>query len=90
MNVKELVDAVAEKTGNTKADVRAILNATGEVAADALQKGEEVTLPGLGKFKTKVTAERTGRNPKTGEELRIPSRKAVKFTAATALKDALN
>lgn len=90
MNVKELVDAVAEKLNLPKTVVRTFLDSTVEVAADALQKGEEVTLPGLGKFKTKVTAERTGRNPKTGEELRIPSRKAVKFTAATALKDALN
>lgn len=90
MNVKELVDAVAEKTGNTKADVRAILDATGEVVTAELYLGGEATLPGLGKLKTKQTTERTGRNPKTGEELRIPSRKAVKFTAATALKDALN
>lgn len=90
MNMKELVDAVAEKTGNTKADVRAILDATGEAITSALKAGEEATLLGLGKLKTKQTTERNGRNPATGEELRIPARTAVKFAAATALKDALN
>lgn len=90
MNVKELVSAVAETTGQSQASVRAVLDAAADAITASLHGGEEATLPGLGKLKTKQTTERNGRNPATGEELRIPARTAVKFAAATALKDALN
>jgi DNA-binding protein HU-beta len=54
-----------------------------------LQQGGEVTLPGLGKLKTKQSAARTGRNPHSGEEINIPAKTGVKFVAAKALKDAV-
>ncbi len=89
MNKQELINAVAEQTGETKATVTKVLEAMSEVATASLQAGDEVMLHGLGKLKTKESAARTGRNPATGEEIDIPAKTTVKFTAAKALKDAV-
>lgn len=90
MNKQELIDAIAASTGETKRSVTAILEALSEQTTAALQSGEEVTLHGLGKLKPVDKAARTGRNPQTGEPVAIEARTNVKFTAAKALKDALN
>lgn len=89
MNKQEMINAVAENTGETKATVTKVLESMADIAQGALNGGEEVTLHGLGKLKTKQSAARIGRNPATGEALDIPAKVAVKFTAAKALKDAV-
>lgn len=89
MNKQELIDAVADETDLAKATVSRVLDAQAELATLVLQQGGEVTLPGLGKLKTKQSAARTGRNPHTGEEIDIPAKTSVKLVVAKALKDAV-
>ncbi|MEO6917643.1 MAG: HU family DNA-binding protein [Collimonas sp.] len=89
MNQAELIVAVSDKTGFAKSDIEHILKATGDAAQAALAGNDEVTLPGIGKLKTKVTAARTGRNPKTGEALEISAKTKAVFVSAKALKDAI-
>lgn len=90
MNQAELVAAVTAKTDLSKKQTETLLKIVGDVVTDALAGGDEVTFPGLGKLSVKTTAARKGRNPATGAEINIPAKKAPKFTAAKALKDALN
>lgn len=90
MNQAELVAAVTEKTDLSKKQTETLLKIVGDVVTDALVNGDEVTFPGLGKLSVKETAARKGRNPATGAEINIPAKKAPKFSAAKALKDALN
>lgn len=93
MNQGELVDELAEVTELTKADVKRVLDAQADVITKYLAKAREgddgISLPGLGKFKAKKRAARTGRNPQTGEELKIPARKVPTFSASKGLKDAV-
>lgn len=89
MNQAELTFAVAESTGVAKSVVETVLKATGDAARASLAIGEEFTLPGIGKLKVKRTTARTGRNPKTGDEIEIPAKNKPVFTAAKALKDAV-
>lgn len=84
-----LIDFISNKAGASKAETTRILDALGDVVGDLLNEGNEVTLPGIGKLTVKEKAARTGRNPKTGEPIEIPARKAAHFSAAKALKDAL-
>ena len=86
---KELIDALAERTQQPKKVAEAFIDALGDAVHESLGKGEEVILPGLGKFSVKDKPARTGRNPATGETIQIPARKAPAFIAAKALKDAL-
>ncbi len=93
MNQAELINAIAaniSNTGTSKAAIKFVLDAQAEVAQAELKRGNEVTLPGLGKLFVKETAARKGRNPATGAEIDIPAKKAPKFSAAKALKDAVN
>ena len=89
MTKKELVDVIAAKTEMTKKDSETALNAVVEAIKEALVKGEEIRLIGFGTFSVKDTAARTGRNPKTGEEIKIPAGKKVAFKASKELKEAL-
>jgi len=89
MNQSELTAKVAAISGETKKATEAVLKATADVIASALQEGGEVTLPGLGKLYVKERAAREGRNPKTGETIAIPAGKSPGFKAAKALKDAI-
>ena len=89
MNQAELISAIAGDTGHSKTDVKFILDELAAKATHALNQGDEVTLPGIGKLKPVEKPARTGRNPATGEEIEIPAKTAVKFTAAKALKDAV-
>ncbi|MCL2588073.1 MAG: HU family DNA-binding protein [Oscillospiraceae bacterium] len=90
MNKAELIAAVAEKSGLTKKDSEAALDAVVESITAALKGGDKVTLVGFGAFEVKERAARMGRNPKTKEEIAIPASKAPVFKAGKALKDAIN
>ena len=90
MNKAELVEALATKTGETKKSAEASLNAFIEVVTDALKKGDKVQLIGFGSFDVRKRAARKGRNPQTGEEMKIAASKAPVFKAGKALKVLVN
>ena len=90
MNRKELVDALAAKTSLSKADTDRAISALIEIISDTLKTGDSLSLIGLGTFEVRKRAARTGRNPKTGEELKIKASKVPAFKAGTALKMAVN
>ena len=90
MNKSELVAAIASKADISKKNAEASVNAFTEVVAEELKKGEKIALIGFGTFEVSQRAARTGRNPQTGKEIKIPASKAPKFKAGKALKDALN
>ena len=90
MNKAELVAVIAEKAGISKKDAEAALKAFTETVSEELAKGEKVTLIGFGTFEVSERGERTGRNPQTGEEMKIAASKAPKFKAGKVLKDAVN
>lgn len=90
MKKVELVEAVANKAGLTKADAGRALDATLEVITNALAKGDKVPLVGFGTFAVSKRAARMGRNPQTGAEVKIAARNAVTFKAGAALKESVN
>ncbi|MBK5053521.1 HU family DNA-binding protein [Burkholderia sp. R-70006] len=90
MNKQELVDAVAAKTGESKAATGQTIDAFIGTVTAAVKKGDTVQLIGFGSFSTGARAARVGRNPATGAEIQIPAAKTVKFTAGKAFKDAVN
>ncbi len=90
MNRKELIDALATKTGSTKADADRSIAALIDIISGALKKGDPVALVGFGAFSVKKRAARTGRNPATGAELKIKASKVPAFKAGAALKAAVN
>lgn len=90
MKKVELVEAIAEKAGLTKADAGRALDATFAAITDALVRGDKISLVGFGTFSVSERAARTGRNPQTGAVVEIAARKAAAFKAGSALKDALN
>ena len=90
MNKTELIAAIAAKTGETKKDAEATLNAFVNVVSESLAKGDKVQLVGFGSFEVRKRAARKGRNPQTKEEIKIPASKAPVFKAGKALKDIVN
>jgi DNA-binding protein HU-beta len=90
MNKAELIDAVAASAGLSKADATRAVEATLSTITGTLSRGDTVALVGFGTFAVKQRAARTGRNPKTGEEIRIPASKVPGFKAGKALKDSVN
>lgn len=90
MNKAELVNAMANDTGLTKKDVETVLNSFVNVVSDELAKKEKVQLVGFGTFETRERAARSGRNPQTGEELKIAAATVPAFKAGKALKDKVN
>jgi DNA-binding protein HU-beta len=90
MNTADIAGAVAAEQGIDKAAAKRVIDATLKAITDAAKKGEEVSLPGFGKFKVANRPAREGRNPATGATLTIAASKKVSFTPAKALKDALN
>ena len=90
MNKTELIAAVAAKTELTKKDTEKVLKAFTDVVAEELKKGEKVQLVGFGTFEVSERAAREGRNPQTGETMKIAASKAPKFKAGKALKDMIN
>lgn len=90
MTKADLVNAMAEKAGLSKADAEAALKAFSDAVTDALKAGEKVALVGFGTFSVGDRAARTGQNPQTGEKIQIAAAKVPKFKAGKALKDAVN
>ena len=90
MNKQELIDAVASSTGTSKSATGEAVDALIGTITTALVNGDTVQLIGFGSFGVGARAARNGRNPTTGEELKIPASKTVKFTAGKAFKDVVN
>ena len=90
MNKTELVAAIAEKAGLSKKDAEGAVKAFTDTVAEQLKAGEKIQLVGFGTFEVAERAARTGKNPQTGEAIKIPASKAPKFKAGKALKDAVN
>lgn len=90
MNKTDLVNVIAQDTDVKKKDVEAVVNATLDAIVSALKEGDKVQLIGFGTFEVKDVAEREGRNPSTGETIKIPASKKPAFSASKALKDTLN
>ena len=90
MNKNELVAAVSDKTGLSKADSGKAVDATFDAITDALKDGTEVRLVGFGSFVVTNRAASEGRNPRTGETIQIPASRQPKFKAGKGLKDAIN
>jgi len=86
----DLVGNLAEEHQLTKAFARELIESVFDMITNAAQKGEEVALFGFGKFKVAERGARKGRNPRTGEAVKIAASKSLKFTPARALKAGLN
>ena len=90
MNKTQLIDVVATKTDLTKKGAEAAVNAVVEAIAEALKAGDKVQLIGFGTFEVKESAARQGRNPRTGETIKIDAAKKPSFSASKVLKDTVN
>ena len=90
MNKNDLVAAVADSAGISKADAAKAVDAVFDSITDALKGGTEVRLVGFGTFNVAHRAASQGRNPRTGEPIQIPASKQPKFKAGKGLKDAVN
>ncbi|MBQ4869652.1 HU family DNA-binding protein [Priestia megaterium] len=89
MNKAELVDAVATKSELTKQDSKKAVDTLFETISNTLAKEEKIQLVGFGTFEIRERAERTGRNPQTGEQMTIPASKSPAFKPGKELKDAV-
>lgn len=90
MNKRDLIAKIVKDTGVSQRLAATMVATALAAITTSLKKNEAVTLVGFGTFKTTVRKARTGRNPLTGGTIRIPRRKAVRFSAGKALKAALN
>ncbi len=90
MNKTELVAAVAEKAALSKKDAEKAIAATIDAITGALSEGDKVQLVGFGTFEVRAREARNGKNPRTGEIIKIAASKAPAFKAGKALKDAVN
>lgn len=90
MTKNELIAAVAEKAGLSRTDAASALDATFDAITATLRKGGDVKIAGFGNFKVVKRAEREGRDPRTGQTVKIPAATRPKFSAGKALKDACN
>ena len=90
MNKAELIDVVAAAVDIPRASATRVLDAVLDNISQALKKGDQVVLVGFGTFSVKERAARMGRNPKTGEEIKIKASRVPGFKAGKALKDAVN
>ena len=88
MNKAELVKRMAEIAGTTKVNAEKLLDAFMQAVEEALAKGDKVVLVGFGSFQVVTRAEREGRNPKTGQPLKIPAKKVPKFVPGKKLEEA--
>jgi len=87
MNREELVNEVAKSAKVTKKEAGEVLTAIIETIEGSVKKGEKVTLVGFGTFERRARAARTGRNPQTGKEIKIPAKKVPAFTAGKKFKE---
>ena len=90
MHKSDLLDLLATRTSVTKADAQKIIDSFQDIVSETLAKGDDVVLVGFGTFSVGSRAERTGRNPKTGEALVIKAAKVPKFSPGAKLKAAVN
>jgi DNA-binding protein HU-beta len=90
MNKAELIDAIADSAELSKASAARALDSAIESITKALKKGDTITLVGFGTFSVRKRAARMGRNPRTGEAIKIKASKVPGFKAGKALKDAIN
>ena len=90
MNKNDLVAEVLESAGLSKADATKAVDSVLDAITASLKKGDEVRLVGFGTFAVATRAASEGRNPRTGEKIKIPVSKRPKFSAGKALKDAVN
>jgi DNA-binding protein HU-beta len=90
VNKNELVDAVATATGSKKSEAAHAVDAVFEAISGALKTGDEVRLVGFGTFHVAERKAGEGRNPRTGQKIKISASKQAKFKAGKTLKDALN
>jgi DNA-binding protein HU-beta len=90
MNTSDLIDHVAGEAGLTKVQTKAVVDGVLAQISTAAARGEEINLPGFGKFKVQDRPAREGRNPSTGETIQIAASKKIVFQPAKALKDAVN
>ena len=90
MNKTELIARVAEESELPKGKVQAVLDGIINSIGDSLKSGDKVSFVGFGTFEVSSRAARTGRNPQTGDSIKIPARKVVRFKAGKQLKDNVN
>lgn len=90
MNKSDLINAIVEESGLTKADAGRALDATISSVSSALKSGDSISLIGFGTFSVKERSARTGRNPQTGETIQIKASKIPSFKAGKTLKDSVN
>lgn len=90
MKKSEMIEALSERTGLSKADAEKMFNATFDLFKEELSKGNKVSVAGFGVFKISERAARDGRNPQTGETIHIAASKSVSFRAGTELKAKVN
>lgn len=90
MNKAELITAVSDRTGLSKKDSEKALGAVLDAIAETLAEGDKIQLVGFGVFETKQREARTGRNPQTGAEIRIPASRSPVFKAGKVLKDIIS
>ncbi len=90
MNVIEMADHIATQHGMEKKQAKSVVEAIFDAVRESAVKGDEVAIPGFGKFKVAAREARTGRNPATGETIQIAASKKLSFSPAKQLKDALN
>ena len=90
MNKSELVETVASNAGVDKRQAETVLSAFFETVTTQAKSGEKVAWPGFGSFSTTQRGARTGRNPRTGEPVKIKASTAMKFTPSSTLKETLN
>jgi len=90
MNKSELIDAIAENSGLSKADSGRALDAVISSVSSALKDNDQVTIVGFGTFLVRQRAARVGRNPQTGAEIQIKAANVPAFKPGKALKDAVN
>jgi DNA-binding protein HU-beta len=89
MKKTELVEAIAEKADVPKSQAQKVFDAFEQVVTDTLKGGEEVQITGFGKFYVREQKARDGRNPQTGEKMRIPAGKVPTFSAGNSLKESI-
>jgi len=87
MNKAELIEAMANESGLTKADSKKALDAFIKATSDSLAKGERVALVGFGSFSVSMREARKGRNPQTGAEITIAAKKVIKFKPGNELAE---
>ncbi|HWC38584.1 MAG TPA: HU family DNA-binding protein [Acidimicrobiales bacterium] len=90
MTKAELIDKVAAEAGVEKREAEAVLSAAFQAVVDGVKAGDKVAWPGFGTFSVSQRAARKGRNPQTGAEISIPASRALRFSQASAVKEALS